>query len=335
MISDFFKKIFKFVLVVLGGLLTVLFIWFIYVINFVETMDFSDDKLLELYPQGIYLDLDKTRIFYQHFATSSEKNIVIVGGTTAWSETWNDTIGKFKDTHNIYAIDMPPFGYSKVDDGYVYNLVNQSGTINRFVEKLNIKKPILISHSYGAGPSFEAVLRQPSNFKKIVIVDGAIHTEGSGHNAGINSEGSLPAKLLNVNTLKYFFTTSITHFPGFMQLSLEYLVYDPSQVTDWWVDTYTEPLYQKGSTKRLANWFYDFVFRNGDGLSRDSKNLNNLKLPVAIIWGQEDNLTPLFQAENLQKNIPNSKLIIMEKTGHIPMIDNKKEFLKILENALD
>jgi pimeloyl-ACP methyl ester carboxylesterase len=46
---------------------------------------------------------------------------------------------------------------------------------------------------------------------------------------------------------------------------------------------------------------------------------STLKMPVLILWGEEDALIPLATAHDWQKAVPGSKLIVYPKTGHIPM----------------
>lgn len=337
MTSNFLKIIFKFskyCLYFLLTLFTISIVWYFYVVNFKENKNYSQEDILNKFPNGNFILVNENNIFYQHFATNTNKNIIIIGGTTAWSETWRHTIDEIKNEYNIYALDLPPFGYSKVEIDYIYDLKSQAETINKFIENLNLKNITLISHSYGAGPSMEAVLNNENDFTKFIIIDGAIHTEGSGHNAKENTENIKLAKILNKNIIKNFLTTNLIHINGFMKKSLEYLVYKDETVSDWWVETYKEPLVQKGNSEKLSNWFYDFVFRNGKALSREKVNLENIKIPVVIIWGDKDNLTPLYQGENLNKIIPNSKLEIMKDVGHIPMIDNFDGFIQILKRNL-
>ena len=44
-----------------------------------------------------------------------------------------------------------------------------------------------------------------------------------------------------------------------------------------------------------------------------------IKVPVLIMWGQEDNLIPVAAAHWFHKALPTSQLIIYPNVGHIPM----------------
>jgi pimeloyl-ACP methyl ester carboxylesterase len=44
--------------------------------------------------------------------------------------------------------------------------------------------------------------------------------------------------------------------------------------------------------------------------------MSDIKIPVLLIWGKNDQLTPIWQAEIMNKKITNSKLIIVSNGNH-------------------
>lgn len=71
--------------------------------------------------------------------------------------------------------------------------------------------------------------------------------------------------------------------------------------------------------------------RNGrDALSRDflscstfdvMSRLSEISVPTLVICGREDKLTPVKYSEYLQQNIPNAHLKIIERAGHMVMVE--------------
>ncbi len=316
------NKFFYFIL----GFVVLLFSWLWFVDLFLE-----NDDVYVVAPQNTqWVELGKNKIAYQHFQSNTNKNVVLIGGTTAWSGVWKNTVEDLRNEYNIYTIDLPPFGFSVVDKEYKYNLSNQADLINEFLEKLDIKDVVFVAHSYGAGPSMEAVLRNPDNYRKFVIIDGAIHVDREDK----KTIGFIK-KLFSIPTFRYLISSVALHLPGFMEASLKYLVYDNSKVDDFWVDIYNQPLSVENQSQKIAKWFYDFVFENGVGLSSEGVNYKDLNVPVAIIWGKEDTFTPLEQGLYLQKIIPKNELFILDKVGHIPMIDDHEHYIKVLKIFLE
>ena len=43
-----------------------------------------------------------------------------------------------------------------------------------------------------------------------------------------------------------------------------------------------------------------------------------IRVPVLIIWGEEDEVVPVDVGRNFKRDIPNSELVILPKCGHIP-----------------
>ena len=54
--------------------------------------------------------------------------------------------------------------------------------------------------------------------------------------------------------------------------------------------------------------------------------LINIKNSTLIINGDKDNQTPLYTAKILNKNIQNSKLIILKNAGHFAFLDCPYKF---------
>lgn len=62
--------------------------------------------------------------------------------------------------------------------------------------------------------------------------------------------------------------------------------------------------------------------------------VHNMKLPVCLIWGRDDSITPAFVGEEFHKLLPDSELNIIENCGHAPMMEQPEEFNHILERFL-
>lgn len=61
-------------------------------------------------------------------------------------------------------------------------------------------------------------------------------------------------------------------------------------------------------------------------ISDFKKEIGSIKNPVLLIWGAHDSLIPPSQGMILKKLIPQSKLLILRNSGHIPMYDQPEEF---------
>ncbi len=54
--------------------------------------------------------------------------------------------------------------------------------------------------------------------------------------------------------------------------------------------------------------------------------LKKLYLPTLIVWGKNDHLVPLRHGQRAHQLIKNSKLVVFDRCGHIPMMEKPKKF---------
>ena len=64
------------------------------------------------------------------------------------------------------------------------------------------------------------------------------------------------------------------------------------------------------------------------------EELNQVKQPTLLVWGNNDTITPPFVAREFNKLIPNSELHFIDKCGHAPMMEVPQEFNLILHKFL-
>lgn len=65
------------------------------------------------------------------------------------------------------------------------------------------------------------------------------------------------------------------------------------------------------------------------------EELNQIKQPTLLIWGNDDTITPPFVGKEFNRLIPNSELFFVDKCGHAPMMEVPDEFNRILDKFLN
>jgi pimeloyl-ACP methyl ester carboxylesterase len=90
----------------------------------------------------------------------------------------------------------------------------------------------------------------------------------------------------------------------------------------------------RDSTPDFADWLHGFFGSEKNALSADRASYRHIKLPVALLWGDADTVTPIEQARDLGTLLPQSTLTLLPGLGHIPQIEDPDMFnpalLKIL-----
>jgi len=114
-----------------------------------------------------------------------------------------------------------------------------------------------------------------------------------------------------------------------------------------WIKSKTEDVFfdSKIATKELIDEVFDTV-NDRNKLIRTlalaksairhnmANDLPEMKIPTAIIWGNQDTVTPPEVAKEFNKLLPNSSLFWIDKCGHVPMMEHPQKFNKIMHNWL-
>lgn len=61
-----------------------------------------------------------------------------------------------------------------------------------------------------------------------------------------------------------------------------------------------------------------------------SERLHQIKRPSLLVWGKQDTITPAFVGEKFHELLPNSRLHLLDKCGHAPMMEHPEKFNQLL-----
>jgi sigma-B regulation protein RsbQ len=71
------------------------------------------------------------------------------------------------------------------------------------------------------------------------------------------------------------------------------------------------------------------------GRDFEDEKLGKVHVPTLIIWGRDDVLIPLAMGEQLHQGIAGSQMIVIDGTGHIPMVGKPVEFNQAVRKFLN
>lgn len=121
-----------------------------------------------LYP-GPYVTVGGRELAYRHWGASGTP-VVLIGGFAEATAVWRKVGPLLGRDHRVYALDLPPFGYSERKGPY--DLATWLGEVEGFERALGIERPVLVGHSLGAAVVVGEALRRPRALQGIVLLDG-------------------------------------------------------------------------------------------------------------------------------------------------------------------
>lgn len=219
------------------------------------------------------------------------KDIILLHGWGQNIEMMKPLGDNFSDRFRITILDLPGFGESdepkktwKIDD---YELM-----LEEFIEKLKIKKPIVIGHSFGGRLAIRYCARNP--IEKVVLFGSPC----------IRIQESLP---LQVRFLK-----AVKKLPGMNSIG-EYM------------KQYIGSRDYKEASPIMRQTLVEVV---NEDLSKYAKEIEE---PTLLIWGKNDTEAPLNEAKELEKIMLDAALIILPGT-HYAYLENLPQVVNILNN---
>ncbi|MBA4490781.1 alpha/beta hydrolase [uncultured Paracoccus sp.] len=251
--------------------------------------------------------------------------LLFLHGAGAWAGLWRPVLQDMAAAgYRAIALDTPPFGFSERDPAGDYSRTRQAERILALLKALDIR-PVLVGHSFGAGPGVEAVMRAPERFAGLIVVDGAL---------GIGSQASELPVPLRPQVLREAAVSMTATNPLLTRRLLLSLIHVEAAATDEVVAVLQLPMRLSGSTAAFAAWLPALLRPGVDARSTRAESYRALCLPTMFIWGEQDTVTPLDQGRQAAALVSGAELIALPGVGHIPQIEAPKAFQDALTAAL-
>lgn len=229
-------------------------------------------------------------IYYEKIGTGKE-NIIILPGWGNTRPTFNLMIDALKKYYNVYILDYPGFGNSSFPNRNL-TIYDYAELIQNFINILDIKDPIVITHSFGTRIALILNAKLKIKFKKLIIIDGA----------GIKNKKCilLKSKQFLYKLLKKL---SIIFPKKFKKLYLKKLV-----------NIFGSADY-KSLNDNMKKTFSNIVSEDLSYLLKD------ISSETLLIWGEKDCDTPLKDGIKMNNSIVDSGLIIIKNGTHFSYLD--------------
>ncbi len=110
----------------------------------------------------------------------------------------------------------------------------------------------------------------------------------------------------------------------YVKRKTEEVFYNPSVATKQIVDDVFETVNDRNKAIKTLYIARDAIHYNM------KEDLQNFLMPVCLIWGKQDNVTPPEVAVEFHDGLPNSDLYWIDECGHAPMMEHPEKFNEIL-----
>jgi len=224
--------------------------------------------------------------------------LLLLHGLFGALSNWREVTEHFSKKYKVVIPLMPIFEMNILS----LSVEGLANFIHEFIEYKKFKSVNLLGNSLGGHVALVYLKKHPENVKTLLLTGSS----GLYENA---MGGNYPKK----------------GDKEFIRKKIEITFYDPKNTTDELVDEVFETLNDRMKVLRILTMAKSAIRHNM------RKDIPNIKIPVCLIWGKNDVITPPNVGEEFNELLPDSELHFLDNCGHVPMMEHPTEFNKIAE----
>jgi 2-hydroxy-6-oxonona-2,4-dienedioate hydrolase len=273
------------------------------------------------FPESHFIIVDSVKFHYRIWNDKLDHpkgKVLLVhgfmGSTFSWRENFDTLV---KSDYKIVAVDLPGFGYSDRSLKVNQSQSNRARLIWDLLAEIDQGDTAqwnLVGHSMGGGTVEAMALMKSPRARSLTIVDGMVFLKNESMQGAFvtASKNKQYNKIVSAAVEKNVFT-----YNNIERLFKKNFGYVPDSSV---VMGYLTPLLIHGSAESVLG-----VFSNSKEIVRlDIKELG--KIPVLVIWGNNDKTISLSRGKRFVRNVPSAELKIIPGSRHDPMETNPREF---------
>ena len=254
-----------------------------------------------LYP-GPYARVDGTELAYRTWGSHGTP-VILLGGFIEPSWVWHEVGPRLGRSHRVYALDLPPFGYSQRRGPFT--LARWAGLVQGFARQLGLRRPLLVGHSLGAAVAVKVATDTPRKVAGIVLLDGDALPGGGG--AAWLSHLLLPPWYTSLYRI-------VTDWDWLFRrgLASAWGPHKPS-FTPAFVEQWERPFRVSGTASAFASML-------GHGIQGVSvPTLVHLRAPALVAWGSHDDVDSVGAGRKTAALL-HAPFVEIPGAGHLSML---------------
>ena len=224
--------------------------------------------------------------------------LLLLHGLFGALSNFKDLVEYFRKSYKVVVPLLPLFDL----DIFHTSVGGLEKFVQKFIDVRGYTNIHLLGHSLGGHVALVHILKHPEKIKSLILTGSSGLFE--------NGMGDSYPKRGDYEYIKK--KTQLTF-------------YDPATATKELVDEVFELTNNRIKVIKIIALAKSAI-RNNLG-----EELNQIKQPTLLIWGNNDIITPPFVGREFNRLIPNSELHFVDNCGHAPMMEVPDEFNRVLD----
>ncbi len=258
---------------------------------------------------------------YVDFGEGDGPPVLFVHGLGANWQNWLENLTVIGEERRAIALDLPGFGRSEMPADRV-SISNYARIVEELCTRLDLGPVVLVGNSMGGFIGAEIAISYQQRVERLVLAAAAgISVTNAFRRPTVTAaRASTAAGIFRLTKHR-----EVVARPRLRHIALAPVVRHPTRLKADLTYEVMQALGKPGYVPALdALLVYDFRDR-----------LEEIRCPTLLVWGEKDMLVPVADADEFERRIPNARKVVLEDTGHAPMIERPRAFNRELLEFLD
>ncbi|NJS39883.1 MAG: alpha/beta fold hydrolase [Rhodobacteraceae bacterium] len=257
-------------------------------------------EALYLRGPGDQVDIAGVRLHLRDEGPRDGPAIVLLHGVGSSLHTFDGWAEGLAATHRVIRYDMPGAGLSGPDSDRNYSDERGVTQLLAVLDHLGIKRATIGGNSIGGRLAWRFAAAHPDRMERLVLI------APDGYASPGFDYGKPPAVPFVLEAMTY----ALPKWALRPNIAAAYA--DPSRLSDAVVERYHALLLAPGNRQAMLDRMRQTV------LVPPEPYLQGIKVQVLLLWGENDAMIPVANAQDYLANLANARLVVLPSLGHVP-----------------
>lgn len=235
---------------------------------------------------------------FKYLEEGEGENLILLHGLFGALSNYEHVVEHFKGRYKVIIPMLPLYELPIIST----NVKNLAKFLKEFVDHISIDKCNLLGNSLGGHIALVFTKANPHRVNSLILTaSSGLYENAFG--------SSFPRR----------------EDKEFIRKKVAVTFYDPKHATDELVDECYAMVNDRNKVIRVLSIAKSAIRHNM------GKDIADMKMPVCLIWGKNDTITPPEVAQEFHEKMEKSQLFWIDKCGHAPMMEHPHEFNSYLD----
>jgi pimeloyl-ACP methyl ester carboxylesterase len=265
-----------------------------------------------------FLDVDGVRVHYQEAGAADAPAVILIHGFCASTFVWSDVLLPVAAAgFRVIVPDLMGYGFSEKPSAGEYTIEAQARLVVGLMDKLGIERASFVGSSYGGAVAAVCALDYGERVERLVLVDAVVNDEVKRQPLLRLAASPLMGDVVSPVLLS---TYRLTRW----RMRKVYGKDAAWLLEDDRMRAHHRPLRASSAHRAvlltLRRW----------SAARIEREAHRIQQPTLLIWGEDDVDIPLRHGQRMYERIPNARLIVFRRCGHLPQEEYPREFTELV-----